>query len=89
MRIKEGFVIREIAGSIVVVPTGDLLKEYRGMLTLNEAGKFIWELLEQERTLEEISAKLAEKYQIDKEKATANTEAFLDTLKAKKILLEN
>ncbi len=89
MRVKEGFVIREIAGSVVVVPTGDLLKEYRGMLTLNEAGKFIWELLEQERTLEEISAKLAEKYQIDKEKATANTEAFLNTLRAKKILLEN
>ncbi len=89
MRIKEGFVIREIARSIVVVPTGDLLKEYRGMLTLNEAGKFIWELLEQERTLEEISVKLAEKYQIDKEKATGNTEAFLNTLRAKKILLEN
>ena len=49
MRVKEGFVIREIAGSIVVVPTGDLLKEYRGMLTLNEAGKFIWELLEQNK----------------------------------------
>lgn len=89
MRVKEGFVIREIAGSVVVVPTGDLLKEYRGMLTLNEAGKFIWELLEQERTLEEISAKLAEKYQIDQEKAIANTETFLNTLRAKKILLEN
>lgn len=89
MRVKEGFVIREIAGSIVVVPTGDLLKEYRGMLTLNEAGKFIWELLEQDRTLEEVSAKLAEKYQIDQEKAIANTEAFLNTLRAKKILLED
>lgn len=89
MRVKEGFVIREIAGSVVVVPTGDLLKEYRGMLTLNEAGKFIWELLEQDRTLEEVSAKLAEKYQIDQEKAIANTEAFLNTLRAKKILLED
>lgn len=86
MKIKEGFVVREIADSIVVVPTGDLLKEYRGMLTLNKSGQFIWQLLQNEVTEEELIAKLAEKYHLEHEKAKADIKAFLHTLREKKIL---
>jgi len=86
MKIKEGFGVIEIADSIVVVPTGDLLKEYRGMLTLNKSGQFIWQLLQNEVTEEELIAKLAEKYHLEQEKAKADIEAFLHTLREKKIL---
>lgn len=86
MKIKEGFVVREIADSIVVVPTGDLLKEYRGMLTLNKSGQFIWELLKNDVTEEELATKLAEKYHLEHEKAKTDIDAFLHTLREKKIL---
>lgn len=86
MKIKDGFVVREIADSIVVVPTSDLLKEYRGMLTLNQSGQFIWKLLQNEVTEEELIAKLAEKYHLKHEKAKTDIEAFLNTLREKKIL---
>lgn len=86
MKIKEGFVVREIADSIVVVPTGDLLKEYRGMLTLNKSGQFIWQLLQNDVTEEELATKLAEKYHLEQEKAKTDIEAFLNTLREKKIL---
>ena len=47
MKIKEGFLLREVAGQTVVLPmNGDL--ELNMMITLNETGAFIWEKLQEE-----------------------------------------
>ena len=46
MKVKSGFVLRDVAGKTFVVATGDLSKTFKGMITLNETGKFIWKLLE-------------------------------------------
>ena len=42
MRIKEGFVLREVAGQAMVIATGEASKEFHGMVKLNESGKIIW-----------------------------------------------
>ena len=49
MRIRDGFVVREIMGSIMAVPTGVMVEKY-SIINLNETGRFIWELLEKEMT---------------------------------------
>ena len=54
MKIKSGFVLRDVAGKTFVVATGELSKTFKGMITLNETGKYIWKLLENEITKEEI-----------------------------------
>ena len=44
MKIKDGFLLQDVAGNTVVLPTeGDL----NMMITLNETAKFLWEKLEQ------------------------------------------
>lgn len=88
MKIKEGFVLREIADSIVVVPTGNLVNEFKGMINLNRTGKFIWELLKEDTTIEIITKKLVETYKIDEEKAKADTEKFVQKLRDAKIIEE-
>ena len=45
MKLKDGFILRSVAGETVVVPTGDDL-DLNMMITLNETGKFLWEHLE-------------------------------------------
>ena len=45
MKLKEGFVLREVAGSVVVLPTGGDLK-LDMMITLNGTARFLWEKLE-------------------------------------------
>ena len=42
MKIKKGFVLRDVAGRSVVVATGAAAKRFRGMVMLNETGKEIW-----------------------------------------------
>ena len=43
MKIKNGFVVRKVGGESVVVPVGEMSKEFHGMINLNETGAFLWE----------------------------------------------
>ena len=86
MKIRKGFVLREIADSIVVVPTGELMKEFKEMINLNSTGKFIWELLQEDMTVEQIADKLMEKYGIDREKAMQGAQNFAKKLKDANVL---
>jgi len=86
MKIKKGFVVREVAGEIVAVPTGKLLEEFQEIITLTKSAKFVWELLQEDRTIEEISQQLVEKYKIDTAKARNDVEKFIKTLQEKDII---
>lgn len=87
MKIKKGFVLRKVADSIVVVPTTDLMKEFNAIIHLNDAGKFIWELLEkQDLELYEIAEKLREEYQIEEDRAKVDAEKFVAQLKSANLL---
>ena len=46
MRIKKKFVLREIAGEYVLVPVGEAARELNGIVTVNELGAFLWNLLQ-------------------------------------------
>ncbi len=70
MKIKEGFVLREIAGQTVVIATGEVSKTFHGMVKLNGTGRDIWQGLARGLTEEEIAAELVEKYdEVDLAKA--------------------
>ena len=58
MKIKDGFVLKTIAGSTVAVPVGDNLVNLQLMLTLNESGAFLWNLLENSATEDELVQKI-------------------------------
>lgn len=88
MKIKEGFVTREIADTIVAVPTGELVNEFQGMIKLTNSSKFVWDLLQEDRSIEEIADKLAKKYNISIDKATEDIEKFVNNLKASNLIEE-
>lgn len=80
MKLKQGFVMREIAGETIVVPSGEELN-LNMMITLNETGKFIWNCLEAGADMDEVAQKLSEEYDVDKEKARQDAEVFLNKLR--------
>ncbi len=68
MKLKEGFVLRTVAGETVVIPTGEDM-DLNMMITLNDTGRFLWEQLQQEKTAQElVEATLAE-YDVSAEDA--------------------
>ena len=42
MKIREGFLLRNVAGNNVVVPIGQATLDFNGMMSLNETGAFIF-----------------------------------------------
>ena len=81
MKIKEGFILHEIAGNYVVI--GVL---QNGLTTVNEVGAFLWEKLEKGATEEELLAAVLAEYDVDAETAKADIKEFLDKLDHHKIL---
>ena len=82
MKIKKGFVVREVGGETVVVPVGAMSKTFHGMINLNETGAFLWRFYQTEHSVEEgVEALLAE-YDVDKALAQSDVEKFVETLTA-------
>jgi hypothetical protein len=85
MKIKEGLMIRTVAGQNVVIPvSGDL--NLNMMIRLNETGLFLWEQLQKETTVEELVEAVLKNYDIDEEDAKMHVENFLGKLKENEFL---
>lgn len=77
MRIKKGFVLREVAGQAMVIATGEASREFHGMIKLNESGKLIWQGMMDGLTESEIVEKLIGIYEVTQEKAEADVRTML------------
>ena len=80
MKLKEGFILREVAGQTVVLPSGDDLN-LNMMITLNGTGAFLWKQLEAEKSDAELVAALRAEYDVDEETATSAVDGFIAKLK--------
>lgn len=87
MKIREGFILRDVANKTFVVAVGELSKTFTGIITLNETGKFIWQLLEKDATEDEIVEKLvAECEDAQRDVVQKDVKAFIEKLKGDNIL---
>ncbi len=86
MQIKNGFMLRDIAGQAVVVPLGSRVVEFNGIMTLSESGALLWRKLENNSSFEEMVELLLAEYDIDKETASKDVENFLESMRSNKIL---
>lgn len=79
MKLKPGFVLREIAGETVVLPTGDDL-DLNVMITLNQTGKFIWSRLENDTTIDQLVEDIMSAYETDADTAKIAVCTFIEQL---------
>lgn len=79
MKTKKGFMLRSVGGMNVVVAVGKASEEFNGMITLNETGAFLWELLAKGAEYNELLTKLLEEYDTDEASAKAGIDGFLKT----------
>ena len=77
MKIKEGFILRNVAGSDVVVPIGQATLDFNGMMNLNETGAFLFNKMIEGTTREDLIKDLTNEYDVDEETATKDVDAFI------------
>lgn len=86
MKIKEGFVLREVADNYVVVPTGKASINFNGMITLNETGAFLWKQLINVTTIETLVESLVREYEVNKITAHQDVLRFINLLNGADLL---
>lgn len=86
MKIKNGFVVREIAGQSVVVALGEASKAFNGIIKLNETARIIWDTLALGAEKDEIIEKILSEYDVDRATVQKDVDTFIATLKENNIL---
>lgn len=86
MKIKSGFILREVAGNSIVISVGERVKEFNGVINLNETGVVLWKTLEKGATEEELVNALLSEYDVSKEVAEADVKTFISKLQEAKLL---
>ena len=82
MKIKKGFILREMpGGTSVVVGVGENSEKLKGYLTLNESGAFIWKILEKGATVDEIVSEILKEYDVEEGIVKADVTAVVSKLK--------
>lgn len=80
MKCNTDFMLRDIAGEVVLVPTGAATQNFNGLITLNEVAAFIWKNLDEAQTQQKLTEMILEEFEIDKETAMRDVEGFLNAL---------
>ncbi len=80
MKRNSNFLLREVAGTWVIVPVGEATAEFPGMITVNSTGAYLWELLENAQTIQTLTQALVERYEVDEEQALADVKVFIEPL---------
>lgn len=80
MKLKEGFLLREVAGQYLVISTASDLNMNK-MITLNETGAFLWKLMEEEVSEAVLTAALLTEYDVDEATAQRAVTSFAAKLR--------
>lgn len=83
LKIKDGFVVREILDSYMAVPVGERTKEVHGVIALNETGAFLWKMLEEDTSEDKLIASMVKEYEITEETAKDDIKEYLSFLREK------
>ena len=86
MKTKDGYLLREVAGTYVAVPTGKASVYFSGMITLNGTGAFLWKLLTEDKSEQELLSAMLEEYYTNEATARSDISEFIKTIKAANLL---
>ena len=83
MRIKKGFVLRELVGQKIVTGEGLEQIDFNKLVSLNSSAAYLWEhLVSREFDLETMVDLLLERYDIERSVALKDARALLDIWKS-------
>ncbi len=86
MKVKSDFILRKISDTYVVVPVGDAVVDFSGLVNLNESGAMLFEMLQKGAEESELVDKLLGEYNVSREIAEADVKKFISKVKDANIL---
>lgn len=88
MKVKDGFILKDVAGSKIVIATGERRLDFNGIITFNEVGAVIFNMLDGTNTVEDIVNKISTDYEVDTETVRADVDRMIEKMKANNLIEE-
>lgn len=88
MKISDQFILRNVAGDNLLIPSGPSALDVKGLILLSESGMLLYNKIKNGCTKEDLVAALTAEYDVSKQEAFRDTEAFLEQMRQLHILLE-
>lgn len=89
MKASDQFILRNVVGENLLIPTGKAALDVKGMILLSESGVLLYNKLQDGWEKEDLVAALTEEYEVSEQEAARDTEAFLEQMRQLNILLED
>ena len=86
MKFKKEFMLREIVGETVLIPTGETAAHFNGLISVNELGRFIWDNYEKAKDEDELLSFILDEYEVERDVAKADLDEFLQILRDAEII---
>ena len=87
-RAKNGFIHRKIANQDVLISVGSGIADFNGYILLNSTASFLWDMLKEERSIQELTEALAQEFEVSPEEANMDVTEFMLMLIDKGMLEE-
>lgn len=81
MKIKDGYILKKVAGENIVIATGEARLSFNGIITFNEVGAEVFERLDGTRTLEQITDEIASIYNAPREIIESDIKKLIEKMK--------
>ena len=87
MKLKDGLVLRQVAGQFVIIPTGKRVREITNTVYISSSAAFLWDYMKEPFTKDQLIDLIMQQYTgVTREIAEADITSFLETLKRDNIL---
>lgn len=77
MKLKYSFVIHEIGNKPVAIAVGNDSDRFNGMIKLNNTGKYVFENMKEDTSVEKLADGLTETFDISREQALSDLKEFI------------
>lgn len=81
MKIKDGYILKKVAGENIVIATGEARISFNGIITFNEVGAEVFERLDGTRTLEQIVDEITAIYNAPREIIESDIKKLIEKMK--------
>lgn len=86
MKIKDHYVLRNIAGEYIVIPRGRATLDFQATIVLNETGAYLWKLMVEPVTEDALVSQMIVEYDVPRDTAAADVAKFIELLRENGII---
>ena len=86
MKARDGFILRNLAGEYILAPAGKRIREFQGIVVMNELSAFIWDHLREDTSREKLLGAVLAAYDVDEVTAAADLDEILTRMNAQDLI---